>query len=311
MNANPRIVSLIPSGTEIVCALGLEEHLVGRSHECDFPPSITDRPTCSQPHIDIQTSSAEIDKHVKSRVKAGLSIYDVCEERLTQLAPDVIVTQTQCEVCAVTVHDVENAVARWVGSEPTIVSLEPNTLQDVWKDIQRIADVLNVSAQGKTLVTHLQARIRGLSQRTHALSDCPSVACIEWTDPLMAAGNWVPELVDMANAKNLFGKAGEHSLWLEWDDLEASSADAIVVLPCGYELSRTRREISTLTARSKWSQLEAVRENRVVLTDGHHYFNRPGPRLVESLEILAESLHPDVFHFGHEGKGWEYLSNGR
>jgi iron complex transport system substrate-binding protein len=123
----------------------------------------------------------------------------------------------------------------------------------------------------------------------------------------MAAGNWVPELVGMANAKDQFGKVGEHSPWLQWDDLEASHPDAIVVLPCGYEISRTRREISTLTARSEWSQLEAVRGNRVILTDGHHYFNRPGPRLVESLEILAESLHPDVFHFGHEGRGWEYL----
>ena len=307
MNANPRIVSLIPSGTEIVCALGLEEHLVGRSHECDFPPCVRDRPACSQPHIDIQASSAEIDEQVKSRIKAGLSIYDVREESLRQLAPDVIVTQTQCDVCAVTVHDVENAVAEWVGGQPTVIALEPNTLEDVWNDIQRIADVVDVSARGQDLVMQLKERMHGLSQRTHALDDCPRVACIEWTDPLMAAGNWVPELVSMAHAEDLFGKVGEHSPWLQWADLEAARPDAIVVLPCGYEISRTRCEISTLTARSEWSQLEAVRKKRVILADGHHYFNRPGPRLVESLEILAESLHPDVFHFGHEGRGWEYL----
>ena len=299
-----RVVSLIASSTEIVCALGGEEWLVGRSHECDYPPSVRRLPVCTEPLIDPTRPSAEIDRQVKDVLRSALSVYRVDGDLLRALQPDVVITQSQCEVCAVSLKDVEQALAGWLGFRPRLVSLEPNALADVWADIHRVAEALGVPERGVAVVGRLQGRIAAIAERTRDLPTRPSVACVEWIDSLMAAGNWVPELVELAGGINLFGEAGNHSPWMTWEELVARDPEVIAVLPCGFDIERSRQELPVLAERPEWTALRAVQNGRVYLTDGNQYFNRPGPRLVESLEILAELLHPEAFRFGHEGTGW-------
>jgi iron complex transport system substrate-binding protein len=303
----PRVVSLIASATEIVCALDLEDQLVGRSHECDFPPSVRRLPVCTEPKFSVDGSSYEIDQRVKAILQEGLSVYRVHADALKQLRPDVIVTQTHCEVCAVSQRDVEAAVCQWLDARLRIVSLAPNALADVWADIQQTAEALGVRDRGRLLVGRLRQRMAAVADKAQTLPGPPAVACIEWIEPLMACGNWVPELVEMAGGVNLLGAAGKHSPWMTWEQLREKDPDAIVVLPCGFDIERTRQDMPALTRQPGWSDLKAVRGRRVYLADGNQFFNRPGPRLVESLEILAELLHPEAFHFGHEGSGWQRL----
>jgi iron complex transport system substrate-binding protein len=291
-----RIVSLLASATEIVCALGLEDHLVGRSHECDYPDSIKRLPVCTSPKFAVTGSSADIDRRVRETLQSDTSVYAVDADLLDELRPDVIVTQAQCEVCAVSLRDVESAVAR-MRARPRVVSLNPNSLADVWADIRAVAAGCAVSGRGETLVTTLQDRMRTIANRTANLAR-PTVACIEWIDPLMAAGNWVPELVELAGGINLFGEPGKHSPWMTWDDFVRRDPDVIVVMPCGFDLERTKAELPALTGRSGWSEMKAVRTGRVWAADGNAYFNRPGPRLVEALEMLSGAIHPDVFDVG-------------
>ena len=300
----PRIVSLIASATEIVAGLGFQDCLVGRSHECDFPPSVRRVPVCSEPSIDVNGTSRQIDERVKDVLKDALSIYQVHADTLRSLQPTLIITQTLCEVCAVSLKDVEQAVCCYVGSQPKIVPLESERLSGLWNDIRAVADALGATTEAETLIEKLQGRLNSLAQQAAQLPDRPSVACIEWIDPLMAAGNWVPELVEIAGGVNLFGEAGRHSPWMTWDQLMAKDPDVIAVMPCGFDIARSRGEMHTLCRQPGWYDLKSVRNNRVYLTDGNQFFNRPGPRLVESAEILAEIFYPGRFDFGHCGSGW-------
>jgi iron complex transport system substrate-binding protein len=302
----PRIVSLIASATEIVCALGFEDDLVGRSHECDFPESVKRLPCCTSPKFDVHGSSGDIDRRVKDTLHDATSVYHVDAERLRELKPDVVVTQSQCEVCAVSLKDVEAAVCDWGDSRPKIVTLMPNCLDDVWQDIRRVANALSVPERGDELVRQLQRRMAELQLLTTIFKQAtPRVACIEWVDPLMTAGNWVPELVEKALGTNLFGEAGKHAPWMTWEQLVASDPDVMVLMPCGFDLARTRQDLPLMQSRPEWPRLKAVQQHRVFVTDGNQYFNRPGPRLVESLEILTEILHPHLTKFKYEGTGWE------
>ena len=303
----PNVVTLLASATEIVCALGYEEAIVARSHECDYPNSVTKLPACTESKIDTRKSSREIDDQVKSIVEQGLSVYRVDGDLLKKLQPDVIVTQTQCEVCAASPKDLDRAVRDWTSAEPRIVSLEPNALCDVWVDIQNVAKVLDVPNRGERLVAELQKRMSAVEVRASQSAHRPSVACIEWIDPLMAGGNWVPELVGMAGGVNIFGEAGRHSPSMTWDALCQANPDVILILPCGYDIAESRRNLPAFTSRPEWPSISAVTKGRVYLADGNQYFNRPGPRLAESLEIMAELFHPELFGFGHEGVGWERL----
>lgn len=296
-----RVVSLIASATEIVCALGLEESLVGRSHECDFPLTVKKLPVCTRPKFDVSGTSRQIDERVKSILKDALSVYSVDEGLLESLRPDVIVTQTQCEVCAVSLKDVEKAVHGKLPASCRIVSLEPNRLEDIWSDISRVAAALGTPRRGDELVAGLKDRINMLAGKAKTLAARPQVACIEWIDPLMAAGNWMPALVELAGGINLFGEAGRHSPWMTWEELRRRDPDIIVCLPCGFDLERTRQEAPALTGLPGFDELKAAKTGRVYLADGNQYFNRPGPRVVESLEILAEIFHPEAFDFGHKG----------
>jgi iron complex transport system substrate-binding protein len=300
-----RIVSLIASATEIVHALGLGPAQVGRSHECDFPDEVRALPVCTTPSFPINGTSADIDARVKERLAKALSVYEVFEDVLERLQPTHIVTQTQCQVCAVTLADVERAITGSISSNPMLVALEPNGLDDIWKDINRVAGACAVASKGEEVVATLRHRMTQISTRAYNGQRRPRVACIEWHEPLMAAGNWVPELVELANGENLFGKSGVHSPWMAWDELVASDPDVIVTMPCGFDLERTRQEMYWLTGRPGWSKLRAVQSGEVYLADGNQYMNRPGPRVVESLEILAEILHPETFEPKLEGSGWE------
>src|SRR5260370_19529104 len=291
----PRIVSLIASATEIVCGLGFEDHLVGRSHECDFPESVKRLPVVTRPKFDPDGTSYEIDQRVKAIVQESLSVYRVDGEMLRALEPDVIVTQAHCEGCAVSLREVERTVCAWLRTCPQLVWLSPNALADVWEDIERVAVELGALDRGRELVGRLQKQTTAISQRAKTLAARPTVACIEWLEPLMAAGNWMPELVELAGGVNLLGEAGKHSPWMTWEQLVVADPDVIVLLPCGFDIARTRRDLHVLTGRPEWPRLKAGRDGSAVVADGHQFFNRPGPRLLESLETVAEPRQPEAF----------------
>ena len=303
----PRIASLLPSTTEIACALGFAAELVGRSHECELPAGVGALPALTEPKLDPAAPSRAIDDRVRALVRDGLSVYRVDAERLRALAPDVILTQDQCEVCAASLSDVEDALARWQGGAAQVVSLDPRTLRDVFRDFSRIAAALGAPERGRALSNALSQRVSDLGERAAGLATRPSVAAIEWIDPLMTAGHWLPELIALAGGRSLFGEPGRPSVGTRWEAIRDADPDVLVVLPCGFDLVRTRAELEPLLAQPGFRALRAVRERRAFLVDGNQYMNRPGPRLVESLEILCELLHPEAFPATHRGSGWEPL----
>ena len=263
------------------------------SHECDFPADVIGLPVVTAPKLDVDGSSREIHESVTGLVRDGLSVYRIDTERLGQLAPDLIVTQDQCEVCAVSYEDVVQATRALSGTHAEIVSLRPRRLRDVWKDVETVGAAAGIADRGEALATDLAERMATLERRTTQLE--PSrIACIEWLDPLMAAGNWVPELVDAAGGTSDLVEAGTHSPWLEFSDLQRAAPDVLCSMPCGFDLDKTLAETRALLREPHWASLAAVRDDRVYAVDGNTYFNRPGPRLVESAEILAGILHPEA-----------------
>lgn len=304
----PRIVSLLPSATEIACALGFADALVGRSHECDFPDDVDDLPVCTSPKLDPRGTAEEIHRAVSTLTAEGVSVYRVDEALLRELAPTHVLTQVHCEVCAVSLGDVEASLEGWTGTRPRVLALSAASLSDVFEDFERVAEALGVPGRGRALEKRMRARMDAIARDARALPDSPRVAAIEWLSPPMAAGNWMPEIVEMAGAVNLLGEAGRHSSWTSWRDVAAADPDALLVFPCGFSLSRVRREAEPLAGNADFRGLRAAGEGRVFLCEGQQYFNRPGPRLVETLEIVAEALHPAAFAFGHEGTGWERMT---
>lgn len=303
MSGPERVVSLLPSATEIVSILGCREQLVGRSHECDHPPGVEQLPVVSRPRVGMPELPGEIDRTIRDLVSDALGVYEVDDEVLAELAPDVVVTQDVCEVCAVPFAEVADAVRRVVGEDTEVVSLSPTTLQEVLDDHHRVAAVLGVQATADRVVAGLRRRLEEVGRRVAGRRP-PTVATIEWVDPLMAAGNWVPELVELAGGTNLLGEAGSHSPWLEPDALLDADPDRVLVVPCGWDLARAQQDLEQLQTADWWGELRAVGEGGVAVADGHQYFNRPGPRIVESAEILAEWLHLEAADFGHEGTGF-------
>jgi iron complex transport system substrate-binding protein len=300
----PNIVSLIPSGTEMVCALGCQEQLQGRSHECDFPPGISDLPICTAPTISVEGTSQDIHDRVSSILKDALSVYRVEVETLRTLKPDIIVTQTQCDVCAVSFTDVERALKKSLDFQSTLIPLHATNLQGVWDDLLRVALGVGKEQEGREILASYQTRISSIADLCKNETSHPSVACIEWMEPLMAAGNWVPELVQLAGGQSVFGTPGVHAPWITWEALAEANPDMLILMPCGFSMPRIEEEMNTLTQHALWPTLKAVQNGQVYLTDGNQFFNRPGPRLVESLEIFAEILYPTCFQFGHNGTGW-------
>jgi iron complex transport system substrate-binding protein len=296
-----RVVSLLPGATEMMAALGLADRLVGRSHACDHPPAVRALPVLTTPELD-DAPSALIHQAVAERVARALALYRVDHAGLAALAPDVILTQTLCEVCAVGPAELA-AYVDTMRPGAALVALGARDLAGVFTDIARIAAACGAPACASALVAALEARLARLSDALAGVRR-PRVACLEWLDPLMAAGNWTPELIGCAGGTPALGQAGVHSGTIALDDLAAADPDVIVVAPCSFDLARSRAELPALAATPTWRELRAVRDGAVYLADGNRFLNRPGPRLVDSAELLAEILHPDRIAYGHRGDGW-------
>jgi len=291
MKTPERIISLLPSSTEIICSLGLRGRLVGVSHECDFPADVVGLPILTAPKLNPHGTSAAIDARVREIVREGLSVYRINTDTLQALQPDLIVTQDQCEVCAVSLSEVEEAVHWFLTPAVQVVSLRPQSLNDIWDDLRRVAQATGQEAVAEEVLGNLHGRMRQVEQQTRHLPRA-RVACLEWLDPLMAAGNWIPEMIDIAGGTYTLAAGGAHSPTTTWDTLIAYQPEVIVLMPCGFTIAQTQADFSVLAARPQWQALPAVQANQVFIADGNAYFNRPGPRIVESVEILAEILHP-------------------
>ena len=303
---NLRIVSLLPSATEIVAGLGLTDALVGRSHECDYPSEIQHLPVCTEARLDTAKSSLQIDTDVQTLLQSALSIYQIKIEAIEQLQPTHILTQDLCDVCAVSLADVQQAMKKLTNSNPQLISLRPNKLADIWADIARVAQTLGV--ESKPLLDRLKYRLETCRRKVQSVPrKVPTIVAIEWTKPVMIAGNWIPELIELAGGKPLFGVPGKNSPYLKWEEILKADPDYIIIMPCGFNLERTKQESQALIENPYWSNLKAVRSNQVFVTDGNAYFNRPSQRLIDSLEILAEIINPELFNFGNKGTGWDYL----
>ena len=298
-----RVVSLIASATEIVCALGRRDWLVGRSHECDFPADVAALPALTAPKFKVEGTSAEIDARVQAIVREGLSVYRVDGEALKELAPDVIVTQDHCEVCAVSLSDVEAATCTWTGRPVDIVSLKPDSTADVYADIRRVARGLDAVAAGEALVADMQRRIDAVRARV-AGRPRPRVAFIEWVEPLMAGGNWMPELIEAAGGDNLFGAAGKHSDWMQWERAGRRRSGGDHRRPMRLRPAALAGRAADPAGAPRLGRHRRRALGRVYFVDGNAYCNRPGPRLAETTEILAEMLHPGVAGSAHRGQAW-------
>ena len=299
-----RIASLLPSCTEIICMLGYEENLVGISHECDYPNSISNLPVLTKARLSSDRNSIEINKCVTGLLQRGLSVYDIDAPLLKNLSPDIIVTQAQCEACAVSLDQVKEIVSNWTLNQTEIISLEPNTLNEVWLSFDIIAKTLDDPESSTILKSEINERLVLLKDKLKGIDKKPTILCIEWIDPIMVAANWVPELVDLAGGKNVMGKSGTDSNFCSWDEIEKTNPDIIIMMPCGFEIERTLEDLHYLKKRNGWLELKAVKENNVYVVDGNQYFNRPGPRLVDSAEILAEIINPDYFERKYSENAW-------
>ena len=302
-----RIVSLLASGTELCCALGAGDRLVGRSHECDHPAWVKALPAVSEPTFDITGSSAQIDRRVRERLHAGQPLYRVDEEALARLAPDVLITQTHCEVCAVTPGDLAHSGAAPRLERRQVVALSAGTLDGILDGFRGVARVLDLVEAGERLIGELQDRVRAV-ERAVAGRPRPSVVCLEWIDPIFCMGNWGPELVARAGGDNRLGVSGAHSTTGTWDEVRRADPEVLVIAPCGFDIERTAREMPVLTAQPGWSDLRAVRAGRVYLADGNLYFNRSGPSVFDSVRILAEILHEAALEPAFEGRAWRRYS---
>jgi iron complex transport system substrate-binding protein len=290
---HPRIVSLLPSATEIICALGLTDALVGRSHECDWPPAVRDVPVVTRAIIPVGLPSGETDRLVRERLARGEGLYVLDADLLHCLQPTLIVTQALCEVCAVALPEVLR-VARSLRTDPPVLSLEPGCIADIFDDIGRVASAAHVPERAVPVAAALRERLSGL----HPAFPVPRVALLEWLDPPFVAGHWGPEMIAAAGGVDVLGVVGEKSVQIAWDALRAAAPDVIVIAPCGYDVERARADLRTAPLPAWWDAIPAVRAGRVFVMDGNAYISRPGPRVVEGAEILARLLHPDAFADG-------------
>ena len=290
-----RIVSLLPSTTEIVCALGLDAELVGITHECDYPPSAVDKPRLTASRISHETmTSKEIDHAVRSQLDGHGSIYDLDEAKLRRLNPDLILTQELCEVCAVSYKTVERA-ARMFAADVKVVSLEPKTIEDIFENIRTVGELTGQATEAGQLIGSLNARLDRIKEKTASLNRRPRTLMLEWLEPPFAPGHWVPEQVAIAGGDHAFGKAGQRSVTTNAEEISAYAPEVIVLIPCGYYKEDILRQLPGAQLPAGWNDLPAVKDRQVWATDATSYFSRPGPRVVDGVEILARILHPDVF----------------
>jgi iron complex transport system substrate-binding protein len=289
-----RVCSLLPSATEILFALGLGDSVVGVTHECDFPSEAAKKPALIRPRVDPNAAPADLDRQVTELVKRGESIYAVDADLLRSLSPDLIVTQDLCHVCAASPDDLAAALTR-LTKQPRVLSLVPHSLRDVWDDIRRVGEATARRREAQALAITLEQRVAAIEVRAARSPTRPRVLCLEWLDPYYVGGHWVPEMVAKAGSEDVLGRAGEPSFRVTEEQIAASNADFIVVMPCGYDVSRTVDGYRAAQIPQSWNTLPAVRDRRIFAVDANSYFSRPGPRLADGVALLAHLLHPDLF----------------
>lgn len=300
-----KIISLLPATTEIIYGLDLAENIVGRSHECDFPEQVKGLPVCSEPKYPFNGQSYAIDQKVKAILAEGLSIYRIDAQKIKDLNPDLILTQDQCEVCAVNLQEVEECLSQ-IGTDASILSFSPETMEDILTDIQIIADKLQVSDKGRRLRKKIEDRFSEIKEKTSKLTPI-HMEVIEWIDPLMSAGNWMPDLIEIAGGYSTLAQSGKHSPFIDFEVLKRADPEVLAIIPCGYSLEQTNSELDTLLELEGWDQLKAVQNKRVYIADGHQFFNRPGPRIADSARILAEIMHQKLFQPEYKNSGWQSI----
>ena len=290
-----KIVSLLPSATEIICALGLESRLVGVTHECDYPPFVKGLPKVTTTLIPHDASSREIDLLVRERLATQAALYSLNMPVLERLQPDLIVTQALCDVCAVAEAEVRSAACQLPG-QPRIVNLEPMTLGEVFEAMRLVGQACGIGDKADTIIDGLQARVDAVANRTTAIPEAnrPRVGFLEWIDPPFCPGHWNPELIMLAGGKDVLGQANRPSRTLAWQEIVEAQPEVLFISLCGFDVERSLQDVAILESQPGYGDLPAARTGRVYVTDGNAYFSRSGPRLVESLEILAHTLHPDV-----------------
>lgn len=295
-----RICSLLPSATEVVALLGMSDELVGVSHECDYPPSVRNVPVMVEPMIPPHgLASADIDRQVTQLVASGQRLYRLNHDLLRQARPDLVLSQDLCHVCAVT-PDQLHEVFRSMPQQPTLLTLNPGTVHDVIDDVVRIGDAAGRSAEGHRLAAQLRGRLDAVHTRVQTLSHRPRVACIEWLSPLYVAGHWVPEMVQLAGGQDVLAQPGSPSRVVTWDDIIAAAPDVLLVMPCGFSVERTQTELFELMQQPGQWPLPPDLAERTFLVDASSYFSRPGPRLIDGIELLAALLHPSDHQHIHE-----------
>jgi len=291
-----RIVSLLPSATEIICQVGLAEHLVGVSHECDYPSFVKKLPSVTKSLIPKDATSFEIDVAVRKQLNTKKAIYHLDMAVLKELKPDFIITQSLCEVCAVAEDEVLDAVCELPGNA-RIINLEPMTLEDVFETLLLVGEETGFKRQSNDAVNALKKRVQTVIDNTEKnipISLRPELIFLEWLDPPFNAGHWTPELIEYAGAKSLLSNKHKPSTTLDWNAVVEIDPEVIFIACCGYNLERTLLDMPILSNKAEWETLKSIKQNKVYLTDGNAYFSRPGPRLVDGLEIMAHALHPDI-----------------
>lgn len=288
-----RIMSLLPSATEIVCALGLGDQLVGVTHECDYPPSVTKLPRVTQTLIPTQASSQEIDTLVREQLTTQRALYTLNQSLVEELKPELIVTQALCDVCAVAAAEVNATACRLPGSPP-VINLEPTSLADVFACIQAVAEVANCPERGAALIAAGQSRLAQVRERNRALTRRPRVVLLEWLAPPFSCGHWSPELVSLAGGDEQIGRVGDRSRTLTWDEVCQADPEVLIIACCGFDVPRTCVDLPLLGQVPGFADLTCTRQSRIYVIDGNAYFSRPGPRLIESVELLAHTLHPEL-----------------
>ena len=290
-----RIVSFLPSATEIACALGLEDQLVGITHECDYPASVAGKPVVVHSAVPVETmTQAEIDEAVSARLRQGLSVYLVDEQLLQELRPDLILTQDLCQVCAPSGNEVTQALNA-LHTKPEVLWLTPKRLREIDDNLREVGAATGRTEIAEALIASGRARLERISAVTETLTSHRRVFCMEWIDPIYCSGHWVPEMVRIAGGTDALSREGADSVRIRWDDVVKWAPEILVIMPCGYDLHETLGFSSALSTLPGWSELPAVRSGKVYAVDANSYFARPGPRVIDGTELLAHLIHPDLF----------------
>ena len=307
MRTAPQIVSFLPSATEMACALGLFDQLVGITHECDYPPEVAGKPIVVRNALPIEKmNQGEVDVAVAQRMRDGLSLYEVDEKLLQELAPDLILTQNLCQVCAPSGNEVSQAV-NLLPKKPQILWLTPTSLEEVFANVRELGEATGRTKEAQDLIATGRARLEKTAAATRDLSHRPRVFCMEWLDPVYCSGHWVPEMVKLAGGVDALARVGEDSVRIPWDDVVRWAPEVLIITPCGFNLEKVIEQTQQLPSFPGWSDLPAVREGRVYAVDANSYFARPGPRVVDGTELLAHLIHPELFPWDGPASAYQRL----